>query len=76
MFCSRLLKGDTCSDFPKKTEVKDLIGINFLQVRELLGHLRQRFKTPNLPQVCFSRFSVALRGGREADQGTHCCRSQ
>ena len=47
--------------FPKKTEVKDLIGINFLQVRELLGHLRHRFKSPDLPQVCLSRFPVAQR---------------
>lgn len=72
MFCSGFLKEDTCRDFPRKTETKDLIGINFLQVRELLGHLRHRFKSPNFPQVCFSRFPVAQRNGGEADQGMLC----
>lgn len=48
MFCSGFLKEDTCRDFPRKTEIKDLIGINSLQAGELLGHWRHRFKSPGV----------------------------
>lgn len=71
MFCSGFLKEDICRDFPRKTEIKDLMGINFLEVRDLLGHLRHRFKSPEFPQVCFS----SSRGMGEKQTKGQMCKS-
>lgn len=71
MICNGFLKEDTWRDFPRKTRIKDLIGINFLQVRELLGHLRHRFKSPTFHR-CVLADSLQQRDEGEADERTMC----
>lgn len=68
MYCSRLLQGDTVI-CPTK-QVKDLIGIYFLQLWELFGYLRCRFLSLILLQAHRNRFLLAWADERETDPRT------